>query len=193
MSDHAVLEGQRLFLRRLEQTDVSDAYLRWLNDRNVTRYLETGRGPVAKEDIYRYLERFAGSSVDFIFGIVDRGTGEHIGNVTLNRIDRVHGTADTGIMIGETAFWGHGYAAEAWSVLIDWSFARLGLRKVVAGVCEPNVASARALRRLGFRLEGVHRGECLVDGEPVDALRFGLFPHEFTPVVPASIASEDVN
>lgn len=192
MSDQPVLRGPKVFLRRLERSDVGQAYLSWLNDPEVTRYLETGREPVSEDDIHRYLRRFDGSAGDFIYAIVDRATGRHIGNVTLNRIDRVHGTADTGIMIGDKAFWGRGYASEAWSLLISWAFAELGLRKIIAGACEPNLASARALRTLGFRLEGIHRGECLVEGAHVDALRFGLFRHEFTPAVPTSAVGDGV-
>lgn len=192
MSDQPVLRGQKLFLRALERADITDAYVRWLNDPDVTRYLETGREPVSKDDIDRYLRRFEGSSSDFIFGIFDQATGRHVGNVTLNRIDRVHGTADTGLMIGDKAFWARGYASEAWSLVVGWAFADLGLRKIVAGACEPNVASARALQRLGFRLEGIHRGECLVDGQHVDALRFGLFRDEFRPFLTAPNAPHTV-
>lgn len=165
-----------VLLRPLE--DVSDTYVRWLNDHEVTRYMTTGRTPVSREDVLRYLERFRMTD-DVIFAIVDRASARHIGNVTLNNVNRVDGIAATGIMIGEKQFWGKGYATAAWAIAIDHGFGGLGLRKLFAGACAPNVASIRALKRLGFQLEGTHRREFYVDGDYVDVLRFGLFPEEF--------------
>lgn len=173
-----MLVGAKLYLRPLESADVGDSYVAWLNDREVTRYLETERATATREGIAEYLHRFEGGT-DLIFAIVDKATGKHVGNVTLNRIDRVRGTADTGLMIGEKSFWGRGYAYEAWFLLIDYAFRELRLRKIIAGTFAPNEASLAVLRKLGFRVEGVLRGEARVDGEFVDVVKLGMFENEF--------------
>jgi len=174
-----VLEGPRLRLRPLGPDDVGSAYVRWLNDREVTRYLESGREPVTEADLHRYLERFAGSRTDFIFAIVERDRGRHIGNVTLNHVDAAARTADTGLMIGERSAWGRGYATEAWALLLDWAFRAHGPLAIQAGACAGNVASVKALLRLGFRLENVVPDACRVDGARMDALRFTLSAEDF--------------
>lgn len=178
------LTGQKLYLRPLEPGDVNEQYVRWLNDPEVTHYLGVGRFPATLESVQRYLQRFRDSTTDLIFAIVDRESNLHIGNVTLNRIDRIGLTADTGLMIGNKEFWGRGYASEAWAILLDYAFQKLGLRKIIAGAVSGHEASLSVLRRLGFQTEGTLRKECWVDGEYRDAVRLGLFQEEFARSVP---------
>lgn len=174
------LAGTRIFLRPLSEADLGGDYLRWLNDPEVARYLETGRFPVTPDDLRRYFERFAHSRDDLIFAIIDKATGLHIGNVTLNRISWMHRTTDTGLMIGKKEFWGRGYAYEAWGLVIRYAFERLGLRKIIAGVIDGNAASLATLQKLGFQIEGRLREELWADGVYRDVFRLGLFRAEFT-------------
>lgn len=171
--------GERLYLRLPEECDIGEEYLGWLNDQEVTRYLETGKFPSTYQGIRRYLEYFQNSTGDLIFAIIDRETELHVGNVTLNRINWIHRTADTGLMIGRKEFWGKGYAFEAWSVLIEYAFRRLGLRKIIAGAVADNVASIVTLEKLGFKIEGRFREEYFVEGEYRDGIRLGLLREEF--------------
>ena len=173
------LIGEKLYLRPLDESDIGEEYLSWLNDPDVTRYLETGKSPVSLSDLQKYLERFQNSTTDFIFAIVDKTSGKHIGNVTLNHVNRTHQTTDTGLMIGRKEFWGKGYAFEAWSLTLGYAFERLGLRKIIAGAVAGNLPSIHVLKKLGFKIEGTLRQEFLVDGEYRDAVRMGLFRNEF--------------
>lgn len=175
----AFLIGKKLYLRPLEESDVSDEYLQWLNDPEVTRYLEAGRFPATPASVRRYLERFQNPANELIFAIVDIESKQHIGNVTLNHIDWVNRKADTGILIGRKDFWGKGYAFEAWSLVIEYAFQGLGLRKITAGAVAENVDSLSVLKRLGFQMEGVRRKEYFLDGEYLDVPLMGLFRDEF--------------
>ncbi len=173
------LMGQKLYLRPLEESDIGPEYVNWLNDHDVTRYMGTGRFPSTKESIRKFLSRFENSTTDLALAIIDREQNQHIGNVTLNHINWIDRTADTGLMIGRKEFWGKGYAYEAWRLILTYAFSQLGLRKVVAGAVVENVASVGTLRKLGFKLEGTFREEVLVDGKPCDTARFGLLRREF--------------
>jgi len=173
------LIGQKLYLRPLEESDTCGEYLKWLNDAEVTRFMETGKFPSTPETIRLFMERFRGSATDIILAIVDQKTDQHIGNVTLNHINWIHRTAETGLMIGRKDFWGKGYAFEAWSVVLEYAFQRLGLRKIIAGAIIDNVASIAVLKKLGFKIEGTFRQEFLVEGEYRDGVRFGLLREEF--------------
>jgi RimJ/RimL family protein N-acetyltransferase len=170
-------------LRSFEEEDVGEEYLRWLNDPEVTRYLGIGKTPATPESVRRYLRRFwappeQGPATDFIFAILDSASNQHIGNVTLNRIDWTTRVGDTGMLIGRKEFWGKGYAFEAWSLLLAHAFKRLGLRKILAGAVDGHTGSLKVLERLGFRVEGVLRGEFLLNGEYRDVIRMGLFREE---------------
>ena len=173
------LIGRKLVLRPFEPLDIGEEYLRWLNDPEVTRYLGVGKEPVTMESVRQYVERFQNSTTDLLFAIIDRQTNRHIGNVTLNHIHRVHGTADTGMMIGNKEFWGKGYAFEAWVLLMDYAFSQLGLRKIIAGAVAGHQGSLSVLRRIGFREEGVLREEFFLEGRYLDTVRLGLFEPEF--------------
>ena len=173
------LVGEQVYLRPLEESDVNEEYLSWLNDSETTRYLETGKFPNTNESLRGYLQRFEGSTTDLAFAIIDKQTEQHIGNVTLNRISWIHRTGDTGLMIGRKDFWGRGIAFETWSLIIEYAFNRLGLRKIIAGCNVNNVASLAVLRMLGFHQEGLLRREVFVDGEYLDGIRLGMFREEF--------------
>ena len=174
-----VLRGKRLLLRPLEMSDVGEEYISWLNDSEVTRYLEVGDATSTRATVKKYLERFQNGVTDHIFAIIDIKTGLHVGNVTLNHIHSKLGTADTGLIIGRKEFWGKGYAAEAWSLLVGFAFENLRLRKIIAGAAVENIASIGSLKKLGFKIEGTLRKEILVDGEYQDTVRMGLFRGEF--------------
>ena len=173
------LVGPRVYLRRLADTDVDEDYLAWMNDHDVTRYLESGKYPVTREALHRFVARFQDSTTDVGLAIVERVSDRRIGSVTLNRINWVHRRADTGIMIGRKDSWGQGFAFEAWALLIEYAFQRLGLRRIVAGAHAGNAGSIAALKKLGFVQEGTLRQHDLVDGAYRDALQFGLFLDEF--------------
>ncbi len=179
------LIGSQLYLRRVEDSDLNDTYLGWLNDPVVTRYLETGKFPTTLGSLRAFWDNFQKSPTDLLFAIVlpaaDGGpkADRHIGNVTLNHVNWIHRTADTGLMIGEKDCWGKGYAYQAWRLLIDYAFIRLGLRKIIAGAVIDNGASLATLKKLGFQVEGTFRKEYLVEGRLRDGLRLGVFEDEF--------------
>lgn len=174
------LVGERVRLRPLRAGDVGPAYLAWFRDADVTRYLEARSAPVTLADLRRYVRRFRGSRTDFIFAILDRQTGRHIGNVTLNHVHPIYGTADTGMLIGRKEYWGRGYGTEAWSLLVDFAFHQRAVRKMAAIVAAEHRASLAALKKLGFREEGRFRDEIVVEGAYQDRIRLGLFADEFT-------------
>lgn len=74
---------------------------------------------------------------------------------------------------------GHGYAAEAVRLLLGYLFGPLGKHRVFA-TCDPrNAASARLLRRSGFRQEGHHRQSTWAKGEWADDLTFAILAGEW--------------
>lgn len=176
--DQPRLTGDKIYLRPIADSDLDGPYLQWLNDSDITRYLEVGP-PQTHETLTRYLARFEESDTDFIFAICDRDSDQHIGNITLNHINRIHGTADSGIMIGAKDCWGKGYAYDAWCLVLDYAFSQLGLRKIIAGCVADNLASLKLQEKLGFRLEGTFRDEVMIDGEFHDVKRLGIFREDF--------------
>lgn len=74
--------------------------------------------------------------------------------------------------------WGGGIAAEAVSAVIDQLFAE-GQRRVFADTDPDNSASRRLLERLGFRLEGMLRGEWETHIGVRDTALYGLLREDW--------------
>lgn len=184
---NAPLVGEKVYLVPLGEDDVTDKYVGWLNDPEVTRYLEVGRVRSTRESVQRYVEKFKHSTSDLLLAIRQAGTGQHLGNVTLNNIDWTVRTGHLGILIGRKEWWGKGYALEALRLLITYAFQELKLHKVTAGAVIDNVPSIIMLKKLGFKTEGIFQQEAVVDGVYRDAVRLGLLQEEFVPM--PSVAS----
>ena len=100
--------------------------------------------------------------------------GRHVGNIKLGPIDRHHGLAEIGIMIGERAAWGRGVASQTIERIVDIARAELRLRKLSAGCYLSNHGSARAFQKAGFAVEGRRSAHYLLDGLAEDAVILGL-------------------
>jgi RimJ/RimL family protein N-acetyltransferase len=152
---------------------VSDAYIGWLADAEVNRYLELRFSPQGRDSVQAFVATMLASECDLFFGIRDEELDRHVGNIRLGPIDRHHGLAEIGIMIGDRAAWGRGVGSRAIRRLSEIARHELGLRKLSAGCYDSNIGSRRAFEKAGFAVEGVRRGHYLLDGRPQDAILLG--------------------
>jgi ribosomal-protein-alanine N-acetyltransferase len=152
---------------------VTDAYVRWLNDPIVNRYLESRFISHTVESTKAYVEEIAASRNNLFLGIRSRNLGKHVGNIKIGPIDRHHGTSEVGILIGEREAWGSGIATLVIRMVSEIARTRLMLRKLTAGCYVSNVGSRRAFDKAGFAIEGVQRHQCLLDGKPEDLILMG--------------------
>ena len=173
------LVGNKLYLRPLQESDLTEKYLNWINDHEVTRYMESGTFPATLDSLRQYYDHHKDSNSSMLLAIVDRESDEHIGNITLSLINWVHQTCEIGIMLGDKAFWGRGYMLEAENLLLDYAFNRLNLQKVTAGAIIKNSGVIITMKKLGFQTEGKLRRQIFVDGGFVDVVRMGLLREEF--------------
>jgi len=169
----------RVALRLVRPDDCNERYLQWLKDGAVNRYLETRWTEQSLESIVHFVAAARAAQDSYLFAIIQRPPGRHIGNIRLGPINAHHGYGDISYFIGERDLWGQGYATEAIRCATDVGFRVLGLHRLQAGVYAENVASARALERVGYVLEGRFRRQ-LRSGEGwEDHLWYGLLGDEF--------------
>ncbi len=171
------LRTERLLLRSLSRDDVGPAYVAWMNDPLVQRNLESRFAVHDVLSVQRFVEACNDSAGSLLLGLFGEG-GRHIGNIKLGPIDANHGRASIGIMIGDRAAWGRGYAREAIACLCSHAFGAAGLRRVTAGCYAGNLTAIRAFERAGFSREGVLRGHAVQDGAAVDVVLLGRLAHE---------------
>jgi RimJ/RimL family protein N-acetyltransferase len=147
------LVGSTVTLARLRPEHL-EHYLEWFADPEVTRFLMRDTPPSLKEE-EEWLERVARSETELLWGLFVQG--EHIGGTGISGISWRSRHGLTGTMIGDRRWWGRGIATEAMGMRTRYAFEELGLEKLVTQVFEGNVASRRALERVGYQTVGVRR------------------------------------
>lgn len=148
------LQADGLELRCLHEDEVGDVYLGWLNDPLVNQYLEVRHSPPQTVEELRQFVRAVNDCPDnLLLGMFTQDGRRHIGNIKLGPINWLHRRAEIGIVCGERAEWGKGYATTAIRLLSDFAEKRLDLQRLSAGCYGGNEGSLRAFQKAGFSLE----------------------------------------
>lgn len=172
------IEGQRVFLRALMSDDVSERYLSWLNDEETTKGLASGVFPSTLAELRAFVERTTSNRNTVMLAICEQSSGVHIGNIKLDQLDWVSRTCELGILIGDKNYWGKGYGYEVCSLVLNYAFEDLNIRKVSLAVYANNPAAIKLYQKLGFQEEGRLRQHIFEGGEYHDKFFMGLFKEE---------------
>ena len=154
------LETTRLLIRDFVETDLDTVYA-YGSDPEVVRYMVFP--PSTLEGTREHIARCMALANEqprrgYDMGIALRSTGEIIGGITLGVVDRAAGEAAFSYLLNR-AIWGQGYATEAFSEMLRFGFAQLGLQRIADGCAVENSASARVMEKCGLRLESERDGE----------------------------------
>ena len=136
-------------LRPLQEQDVSDAYVCGLNDPRVSQYLV---GPRRQRQTLESVRAYVGlnwrDDRSVLFGTyIDAALR---GTVRLYHIDDVGG-AVLGIALFDSRYWGCGWGSRCIRRVAGYGIGELGLRRIVAGSYERNVAAIRSFAKAGFK------------------------------------------
>jgi ribosomal-protein-serine acetyltransferase len=121
--------------------------------------------------------RSAPGSEWYSFGIFEKESGEFLGGVGLNFLNRVHQMANLGYWVRTSAA-GRGVATNAVRLVARFGFEHLGLHRIEILAAVENVASLRVAEKVGAMREGVLRKRLLIRGESQDAVVFSLLPED---------------
>jgi len=170
------LSGNRVYLRPLERADAR-AMLPWVNNPEVTRTLLIHR-PMSLEGEEKFIERLSEDDTTVGLGIVEKTGDRLVGATSLMRIDSRSRQAQFGILIGDSADWGKGFATEATRLIVGYGFATLNLHRVWLHVAAGNAAGIRVYEKVGFRHEGILREALFTEGRYVDLVTMGILRGE---------------
>jgi ribosomal-protein-alanine N-acetyltransferase len=162
--------GKRIVLTTMASRFVTEEYLNWMVNPEVTQYLESRFLSPTISELEKFVESMRVSDDNYFFAIVDRASEKHIGNIKLGPVDRHHETGVVGIMLGDSSSWGKGFATEAISLLTSWSFSTLNLVKLTAGSYASNLGSIRAFEKSGWGAEGRQISQVRLAGGTRDAV-----------------------
>ncbi|SDJ40292.1 Protein N-acetyltransferase, RimJ/RimL family [Halovenus aranensis] len=166
------LDGEGVTLRPLERDDLSFVQT-YYNHPDVRQPL--GRTePKTAGDLEDDFEGYMQESVNLLICADD----EPVGAVALFDWDETAGRVEIGYWVVPDEQ-GNGYGSDAVSQALTYAFEERRCHKVVAGVFATNEASQGLLETLGFEQEGRFRDQIFVNGEYVDAIRYGLLAEEW--------------
>ena len=174
------LKGNRVDLIPFKEEFITEKYLDWLSDIEVTKYLDVSNYDQTIDTITNYINRF-NNSENYIFAIVIKEINNHIGNITLQNINWVHKFATEGIMIGHKKYWKDGYGTEARSLLLEFAFNDLKLNRIVSSAFVDNLAGIKSNTKLGYKKEGIFRNHMILEGQYSDVIQQGILKEDFMP------------
>lgn len=173
MADAPVLKGVQIDLRPFTSNELTETYVGWLRDPEVTRYSEQRHRTHSLASCAAYVGSFH-SSPHYLWAIWEREKGAHIGNIAAT-LDPTNDIADISILIGERSVQGRGIGSEAWSLVLAFLLNDLHVRKVTGGCMAANRAMVRLMQSAGMVPDGKRVGHYLLDGIPTDIVYFARF------------------
>ena len=172
------LEGENIYLRSLNATDIGGNYSLWLNDQEITAFNSHGRFPMTKEKLSSYIDHSLSSKNDLILAVVDKESLKHIGNISLQNISWLDRNAEIAFLLGDKAFWGKGVMYEAGILLIHHGFKSLNLHRIYCGTSSENLGMQKLAEKLKMNKEGLRKEAIFNRGQYFDIIEYGILSKE---------------
>jgi len=170
--------GERVALGPLRR-DLVPFYVRWRNDFWIQSTYGGVSIPATFEEQTAWYERAAITTEALWFTIYERTTARPIGLTDLFDIERDHGVAWFGMLIGESDARGKGYASETARLMLDYAFTVLQMHVVALTVDEFNHAARRAYEKAGFCESGRVREATVIAGRRYDRVLMQCLASDF--------------
>jgi RimJ/RimL family protein N-acetyltransferase len=170
-----MIDGKNICLRSLTKKDF-DKTFKWHNDlelKNLTLSHPFPVTDVQEEEWYNSLLKDS-SNKNVYFGIEDKVNKELVGIIFLSKINMIHQTCWLGIFLGEENARGKGFGKEAVSLIVDYAFASLNLRKVSLEVVKTNKNAITVYKKLGFVQEGEMKRQVFIIGKFQDIILMSI-------------------
>ncbi len=177
------LSGKLINLHLLDAEHHLNDCLLWLNDKQLTRFLITGRFPQYPEAEKNWFNK-ATQEVErkITLAIHKKDNGEYIGMMGLEKINYIHRTATSGSFIGSESNRGRGYGHDAKMILLNYAFNSLNLRKINASAVAFNERSLRFNQACGYKIEATLKQQLFVEGQYYDEIMLAVYAEDFQPL-----------
>jgi diamine N-acetyltransferase len=140
--------GERVYLRKMTEDDALTV-VQWRNDPQIKKWMFNQNELSVESHVTWYKKQKYSNRHDFI--ICDRITGKGIG--TVNFINIKGRQAEAGKMLGNSNYWGAGYAKEAFRIWLNYGFVELGFEKIYVKTMKNNTPNIKLNKKLGFKIK----------------------------------------
>lgn len=169
------IEGNAVELTVFNDELINEQYNSWINNREITAGLVSGSFPISMSENAAFVRANTTGMTSIFLAILVKDNKKHIGNIKLSNFDWISRTAELGILIGDSANQGKGYAKESCELLISHAWNELNLSKVWLTVFSGNTQAIGLYEKLGFIQEGRQKNQVYVQGQMMDKLFYGKF------------------
>jgi RimJ/RimL family protein N-acetyltransferase len=138
-----------------------------------------GAGPEEEKQLRDWYRSRNDQADRLDLAIVDKASGECVGEAVLNQWDPGNESCNFRIFIGPNGR-DRGLGTEATRLIVGYGFERLGLHRISLEVYAFNPRARRAYEKVGFRAEGVLRESFRYNGEWIDATVMSILAPEWS-------------
>ena len=174
------LEGSKIYLSPFTKQDISEEYVSWLNDREVSRYNSHAIFPNSLDKALKYIEAIENSQSEVVFAIRWKKNNEHIGNASIQKINWVYKSGELAILIGNKKYWNKGVGSEVYNLIIEYGFDTLNLNRIYSGQTVSNNGMVKVCEKSGMKKEGIFREALYKHGEYVDTVIYSILHREYS-------------
>ena len=150
------LETDRLILRRFNRDDAGAFFSNVTSDAEVNKYLTWDIHKSVEETEHlmdTFVERYRNAD-RYCWAVELKETKELIGTVAAPTVKERTETVEITYCFG-SRWWGHGYATESLTAVMNFFFDEVGVNRVEAGHDLNNPASGRVMEKAGLKKEGI--------------------------------------
>ena len=157
-----ILSGKKIFLRTVRPTD-ADLLLSWENNKENWDVSGTEK-PYTKKEIIDFIfnqkDIYLDKQLRLMIGLLSLSESEYaIGCIDLFDFDAFNLKAGIGILIDDNNR-KNGYASEALTLLVRYSFEILNLKELFCNISEKNEPSLKLFKKSKFKIIGKEKGVC---------------------------------
>ena len=149
-----MFESKRIRLRPFTMLDLPQ-FIEWRNNSEIVLTDEPGIIELkSPEQLENWWQQVVSSDPRMAYGIEIKTSGKLIGSVGFKSVDHKNRNAEFFVVIGDTKYWGRGYAKETMRLWMDYGFGELNLHHLWGQVLGNNKRGLGLYESLGFRVEG---------------------------------------
>ena len=172
------LTGEKVGLRGMRRDDLA-LYPQWLDNPEVTAFLEMGWKPTTEGDLEATYREATSDANAVVLVICDRETDRPIGTTGLYLIHWPCRRAQFRILIGEPSYFDGGYGTESTRLMIEHGFRTLNLATLYLGVNAENARAISAYEKAGFTVDGRQRQFIYRNGRYYDCVNMSILRDEY--------------
>ena len=175
-ADKPTLTGEKVVLRPMRAEDAGPMFAS-MSDEEANRLTGTHQ-TFTLEQIEAWCASRQEADDRLDLSIIDRASGEWVGEVVINDWDPDNHTCNFRIAIGPQGR-NRGLGSEATRLIIDYVFEHLPINRIGLGVFAFNPRAIHVYERAGFTREGVTRAALYWDGQYHDAIQMSILRDEW--------------